>query len=323
MICENEKKQKNWKVVVRCFTYNQSKYIADAMNSFSCQKTNFPYVCCIVDDASTDGEKKKIKDYISENFDLSNAVEAYNKETDFGEIIFAQHKINKNCHFVALLLKKNHYSEKMRPQKLQYLAEWRNSCEYEAVCEGDDWWLDEYKLQKQVDVLDANPQLDMCACGTIRYMNGNVNGGMMPSKTKKILTTAEAIVGGGDFLGTNTLMYRISLMQRKMAFYEFFPYDYTLQILGSLRGGIYYIPDNMAAYRFCSENSWTVSMKKNKRGMLCHWIKILRCLKLLDKDTEFKYRRIITKRRWKIKITCFKMCLKNCFCRGFLQTLFA
>ena len=43
------------KVCVRCFTFNQAKYIEDTMNGFVMQQTDFPFVCCIVDDASTDG----------------------------------------------------------------------------------------------------------------------------------------------------------------------------------------------------------------------------------------------------------------------------
>lgn len=49
-----------FKVSVRCFTYNQADYITDTMDGFTMQQTNFPFVCCIVDDASTDGEQNVI-----------------------------------------------------------------------------------------------------------------------------------------------------------------------------------------------------------------------------------------------------------------------
>ena len=49
-----------FKVSVHCLTYNQADYITDAMDGFTMQQTNFPFVCCIVDDASTDGEQKVI-----------------------------------------------------------------------------------------------------------------------------------------------------------------------------------------------------------------------------------------------------------------------
>ena len=60
-----------FKVCCMCFTFNQAKYITDAMNGFTMQQTSFPFVCTIVDDASTDGEQEVIKQYVDENFDFS------------------------------------------------------------------------------------------------------------------------------------------------------------------------------------------------------------------------------------------------------------
>ena len=51
-----------FKVCCRCFTFNQAKYITDAMNGFTMQQTSFPFVCTIVDDASTDSTYEIIKE---------------------------------------------------------------------------------------------------------------------------------------------------------------------------------------------------------------------------------------------------------------------
>ena len=59
---------KNFQVRVICNTYNQSEYISQTLEGFCIQKTNFPYVCIILDDASTDGEKEVIKNYMKEHF---------------------------------------------------------------------------------------------------------------------------------------------------------------------------------------------------------------------------------------------------------------
>lgn len=149
-----------FKVCVRCFTFNQSKYIIDAMNGFTMQQTDFPFVCCIVDDASTDNEQEVIRKYMEENLDFSEEGIAYHEVTDYAHITYAQHKSNKNCYFAVLYLKENHYSQ--RKDKMQYLAEWRALCEYEALCEGDDYWIASDKLQKQVMFLDNSPQYAMC-----------------------------------------------------------------------------------------------------------------------------------------------------------------
>ena len=156
-----------FKVCCRCFTFNQSKYITDTMNGFTMQQTSFPFVCTIVDDASTDGEQEVIRKYVEDNFDLSEGSVAYNKETDYAYVTYAQHKTNKNCYFVVLYLKHNHYSQ--RKPKMGYLSEWRDICEYEALCEGDDYWVDKEKLQTQVDVMDNNPKCAMCYSSVTYY----------------------------------------------------------------------------------------------------------------------------------------------------------
>lgn len=147
-------RHQKFKVCVRCFTFNQAKYITDAMDGFCNQQTDFPFVCCIVDDASTDGEQTVISNYLNEHFDVSNKDVAYNKETEYAWITFAQHTENKNCYFAVLFLKHNHYS--IKKPKIPYLVEWRDNCEYEALCEGDDYWTCSTKLAHQVQILDSN-----------------------------------------------------------------------------------------------------------------------------------------------------------------------
>ena len=150
-----------FKVCVRCFTFNQADYIEDAMNGFTMQQTDFPFVCCIVDDASTDGEQDVIKKYMDMHFDYSPNSVSFEKETDYAYIHYAQHKENKNCYFAVLFLKSNLYSKKENYLKYIYIAEWRESCEYEAICEGDDYWINPLKLHLQVDFLDRHPDFGM------------------------------------------------------------------------------------------------------------------------------------------------------------------
>ena len=143
-------KEYKYMVAVQCMTYNQSKYILDALNGFVMQQTNFPYVVMVVDDASTDGEQEVIRKFVSEQFDTNDTSVAYEKETDYAYITYAQHKTNKNCYIAVLYLKENHYSQ--RKTQMPYLAEWRDYVKYEALCEGDDYWIHPQKLQMQVDV---------------------------------------------------------------------------------------------------------------------------------------------------------------------------
>lgn len=123
---------KDYIVYIRCYTYNQEKYIEDALKGFVMQKTTFPYVALVIDDASTDQTANIIRKY----------------EQEYPEII------------KGVYLKENHYSK--GKSKDPYVKPWRDKCKYEAICEGDDYWIDPLKLQKQVDFLGKNPEYAMC-----------------------------------------------------------------------------------------------------------------------------------------------------------------
>ena len=195
----------NFLVDVRCMTFNQSMYITDTMNGFCMQETSFPFVCIIVDDASTDGAQDVIKQYVSEHFDLSDGSEAYEKETDYAYITYARHKENKNCYFAVLYLKENHFT--IKKSKFPYFAEWRDVCKYEALCEGDDYWVDSLKLQKQVDVMDAHPEYTMCTTDAIvQSESGELN--WTRYNENKIVPIEDIIEKGGLWLQTATFLFR-------------------------------------------------------------------------------------------------------------------
>ena len=154
-------------VRVSCMTYNQAPYIEDALNGFCMQETTFPFICTIIDDASTDGEQEVIKHYLQMHFDLSEKSMARKEETDDYFLTFARHKTNHNCYFVVLFLKYNHY--RIAKDKFPYILEWLDNVKYNATCEGDDYWIDPHKLQKQVDFLENHPDYVLCCHETRRY----------------------------------------------------------------------------------------------------------------------------------------------------------
>lgn len=96
-------KEYKWMVRVSCMTYNHAPYITDALNGFCMQETTFPFICTIVDDASTDGEQEVIKQYLHEHFDLEDTSIVRNEETKDYTLTFARHKTNKNCYLLCCI----------------------------------------------------------------------------------------------------------------------------------------------------------------------------------------------------------------------------
>lgn len=156
--------KQNYRVMVSCMTFNQRDYIEETLNGFAIQKTNFPYVCLIVDDCSTDGEQDVITRFLNCHFDMASAERI---EIQSSSVIIARHKTNVNCTFAVYLLKRNLWKE----PKLKglHIIPWRNRCEYIALCEGDDYWTDSLKLQKQADYLDTHPDCGLVYAKARRY----------------------------------------------------------------------------------------------------------------------------------------------------------
>ena len=148
-----------YKVNIRCNTYNHGKYIVSALDGFTRQSTNFPFIAIIVDDASTDDNERVIKEYFESNFHQIDDPD-WPSETSSAFSYIGRHNTNHNCYFLLYFLKYNHY--KIGKRKAQYFSKLESSTEYSAFCEGDDYWLDPEKLQKQVNYLDTHPEYSMC-----------------------------------------------------------------------------------------------------------------------------------------------------------------
>lgn len=243
---------KKCEVLVRCMTYNQSKYITDALNGFAMQKTDFPFVCLVMDDASTDGEQEVIKDFLNREC-LMDKAEHYDHE--LADIVIVGHKTNQNCTFAVYFLKKNLYNT---GKKEPLINEWRTHCKYEALCEGDDYWTDPLKLQRQVDYLEKHPEIDICAhsCQIIHMQSGQTSYNSVSNK-ELVIPVEEVIIGGGNFVGTATLVFRRTIAENLSKFREYLDFDYTLQIDGSIRGGMGYLPECMSTYRSMAPGSWS------------------------------------------------------------------
>ena len=267
-----------FKVCCRCFTFNQAKYITDAMNGFTMQQTSFPFVCTIVDDASTDGEQEVISKYVEDNFDFSEGSVAYHKETDYAHITYAQHKTNKNCYFAVLYLKENHHSQK-KP-KMGYLSEWVDMCEYEALCEGDDYWIVPDKLEKQVNYLDNNSNCVLISHGhkSINERNGKIRNSILPQEKIGL----DVILNNHSVIATASMVFRNQVSKEYCDFMINKPsFDYSMKAFFSMKGDICSLPEVMSVYRYCSNGSWTNNATKNDDSLVKHHLQAIKTLECI------------------------------------------
>lgn len=255
---------KKWKVCVRCFTYNHSPYIVDTLNGFCMQKTSFPFVCVVVDDASTDGEQDVIRKYLLHHFDLEDNSIVRIEETNDYYLTFAQHKSNKNCFFVVLLLKYNHYRNK---DKFQYFLEWFNNSDYIALCEGDDYWTNTRKLQKQVDYLDQHGNCGLTAGFSNHYIQEKNT--LIEISQHPYTEFRQILLHGGIGCATCTILYRLSLYNNHRQFISGNKWqmgDFPLYLYIAKNSNIYVFHELFATYRVLKESaSHSSSYEKSDR----------------------------------------------------------
>lgn len=252
-------------VSVICNAYNHEKYIRDALDGFVMQKTNFPFEVLIHDDASTDKTADIIREYEKKYPDIIKPI--YQTENQYSKGNGAVGKIQRA----------------------------RVRGKYIALCEGDDYWTDPLKLQKQYDAMEAHPEIDIC-CHSAYKVKANTKEIMsiiQADKDNSIISAEKVIFGGGGFVATNSIMYRASINQNIPKFRQNCNFDYMLQIHGSLRGGMLYLNDIMAAYRVAVDNSWTQKMRRNENLRTRHHELIICALDCLNSETGKKYDAVI------------------------------
>jgi hypothetical protein len=170
---------------------------------------------------------------------------------------------------------------------------------YIAVCEGDDYWTDPYKLQKQVDYMEKHPECSMCVHAAYRILpdKTKLKLHVRPNRGNKVFTVEEVIEGGGGLFATNSMLYPAVFSKNRPDFYEKAPVgDYPLAIYLALQGTVYYIDEFMSVYRVGVKGSWTSRMSSAsiERGVALVDA-IANMLDEINRYTEYKYDNAIKK----------------------------
>lgn len=243
-------------VATRCMTYNHASYIEDALHGFSIQDTSFPAVYIAIDDASTDGEQDIIINWAINNLNTVKGGDLWQK-MPYGKIAIGTLKDKPMSHFVLLLLSENHHQKGEKIKKMSYVAEWNNNAKYLATCEGDDYWIDDNKLQKQVDFLEQHPDYSFCVHNFKRYQEKE---GVF---TEGYRYKDDFTIGIKEYLQywpTHPMTSLIkstavpSMETRKL--YKHFRDNHLFYLL-CRNGKGYFMADVMGVYRITNKGMWT------------------------------------------------------------------
>lgn len=283
-----QKSSRKVKVSVYCLAYNHEKYIRRTLEAFVGQITDFTYEVIVHDDASIDGTRKIIREY----------------EDKYPEII------------KGIYQSENQYSKGKNIVKDFIISQIQG--EYVAICEGDDYWCDEYKLQKQVDFLEKNQ--DYCACvhnTVVIDMKTGERRLINPSLEQYDLDINHVLLEGGNDYHTSSILYRVEYA--RMIYSSMCPDffykaqnigDYPLSIFLVLQGKVKYLPDIMSVYRYGVPGSWTSSIKNIEKFILMRRT-VIAMLMSVDEYTNFEMHThicsIIEERYWEILMCSTKI----------------
>ena len=223
------------KVSVIVPTYNHEKYIKTCLDGILSQKTSFKFEILVGEDESSDSTRDIVRKYELEYPDKIKVF--YN---DRKNVIYVDGYPTGRANLVNLL----------KSAKGKYVA----------ICEGDDYWTNTLKLQKQVDFLDNNFDFSICFHDAI-WFDGDKQ--FLCSKLQETLQSGKDIFELRDLLKSNfiptaSVVFRNKLVQEFPDWYIEFPFaDWPLHILNAVHGKIKYIAEPMSVYRVHNSSLWS------------------------------------------------------------------
>lgn len=249
-------------VSISCITYNHAPYIRECLDGFMMQKCDFDFEVLIHDDASTDGTQEIIKEY----------------QEKYPEII------------KPIFQTENQYSKGVRGIMSRFNFP-RAKGKYIALCEGDDYWTDPLKLQKQVDFMEINPEVSF-SFHNAKTLNSKGEFGNYFSYNSKyfgIIPKKVFIKMGGSGYATASVMLKKTLINSFIddVVQTGAPGDFCLALFAINSGEIGYIEDKMAVYRLMAKGSW--STQTSKEFKLKNNTKVLQALEMFNKFTDDKF----------------------------------
>ena len=247
-------------VSVVCITYNHERYLGDALNGIMAQNTTFPFEVIVHDDASKDGTAKIIRAYQSQYPQIIKPIIQTHNQYSKGGF--------KPAHFAA-----------------------KSSLgRYIAICEGDDYWLDENKLECQVAALEENSDVDLSfhAAYVLNAESSEMQLSWLYGEDGRLYLDTLLNSRIGSFAPTCSYMFRRRVFDEMPAwFIKDAPVgDFFLERYGALRGGALYFNKPMSVYRNLTSGSWTHSIQNNEAAYRRYLDGMRRSLELMALDFD-------------------------------------
>lgn len=275
-------------VAIHCLVYNHEPYLRDCLEGFVMQQTNFPFVAIVHDDASTDGSTTIIREYEEKYPNIIKPI--YETENQY----------SKHDGSVGRIVD---------------AAIDATGAKYIAMCEGDDYWTDPQKLQKQVDFMEKNPEYSLC-CHRYKIYNQNSDTWENDYVTSLFEANPEGFTFGNKdnfetwITKTMTLVYRADCLPAE---YLTIPYKYSRDVHLNyhllLKGKGYCLPFDGAVYRRQDGGTFSAltAMDKSLTSYLVYAdiakynpndVELQLCIKTLEPYTFDNIRRCIQNRQY-------------------------
>ena len=257
----------NSKITVIVMTYNQVNYIDQMMQSILAQKINIGFDILIHDDCSDDGTYEKLLGYQKEHPNMIKIIRQESRKflkDGFNMMIF------------------------------NYVVPQVDS-EYIAYCDGDDYWCDELKLQKQYDFMSSHPEYSMCFHSAYQLRPNN-------DMSSKWFIADEGDIDISDLINdkpgicvaTSSIFLKTYVFKDFSDWRKAYPVeDVPMYITAAMEGKIRRLKDVMCVYRQFAVGSWSSQNKGNNERLIKHMSETKKAILLFDEQTNQKYHDLV------------------------------
>jgi glycosyltransferase involved in cell wall biosynthesis len=239
-------------------TYNHEPYIAKAINCVLNQRTNFNFEILVGEDESSDQTRNICMEYAMKYPDIIKLF-----LNDRSKVIYILGKPTGRWNLINL--------------------HEQSTGEYIALCEGDDYWTDPLKLQKQIDFLEAQKDCSACFHPVFWIEDGRFHKEKQRKLYNKKFFTAEDLFANDNFIRTCSVVYRNHFQGKFPDWFQDIPYgDIAIHILNARQGKIGFIDEYMAVYRVHKEGIYSGENK------ILNWMKSIQTFEIIAKSIGFE-----------------------------------